>query len=111
MLPRRLLPSMPPKPIPGPAARAHAVPRAFHRARLAELGAGRDSRERAWLISCARGRAALRVGHVGGQFVEEAAPLLRGELRERLGMRLLDGFGRRRAQEVAVPGDRLLVVR
>jgi len=60
----------------GPARGPHATPRALHRARLAQLRASGDPRERPRLVAGPPRRAALGVGHVGRQFLEEALALL-----------------------------------
>ena len=104
MLPSRLLAMIPPKPGPAAGTRPNSpsnVPGSRTSARVAT---------RASACGLSRGVRPFGFGHLGPELFEQHPSLLRREPRERLDVRLLDGFRRRRLQHVAVSRERLLVL-
>src|SRR4029450_8536866 len=78
-------------------------------ARPTYLGARCHLCQAAGVVGRRRPGPLLVFRRIGAESVEGAAPLLGRELRERLLVRLLDGFRRRGLQQVPVAFNRLLV--
>ena len=88
---------------------AKTAERALERTRPTHLGTRCHPCQAAGVVGFRRPGPLLVFGRIGAESFEHAAPLLGRELRERLLVRLLDGFRRRGLQQVSVAFNRLFV--